>query len=189
MACWAAWLRRRLNLEEVQDSPSDTGRARPSQERTLELRQLLGRFVNVCHTMAYAHSRGVLHRDLKPANVLLGPYNETLIVDWGLAKVLGRGQVPAAPADDGTEGQKPSRPPRIIPPLGQSSSTETVAGAAFGTPAFMSPEQAEGQVDRLSPASDIYSLGAVLYYLALRAPAVRIHLVRGHVAAGAGQER
>ena len=139
------------------------------REGALELRQLLGRFVNVCHTMAYAHSRGVLHRDLKPANVLLGPYNETLIVDWGLAKVLRRGQNPSvSPSEeclDDLERRGPHRPGRIIPPLGQSSSTETVAGAAFGTPAFMSPEQADGRLDQLSPASDVYSLGAMLYTL------------------------
>jgi len=145
------------------------GRASDPRERALELRQLLGRFVNVCHTMAYAHSRGVLHRDLKPANVLLGPYNEALIVDWGLAKVLRRGQKPSVSppeerADD-LERRGPPKPGRIIPPLGQSSSTETVAGTAFGTPAFMSPEQAEGRLDRLSPASDVYSLGAMLYTL------------------------
>jgi WD40 repeat protein/serine/threonine protein kinase len=140
-----------------------------ARAHALELRQLLGRFVNVCHTMAYAHSRSVLHRDLKPANVLLGPYNETLIVDWGLAKVLRQGAEPtpllANENEPAPETKKPSHPPRIIPPLGQSSSTETVAGAAFGTPAFMSPEQAEGLLDRLSPASDVYGLGAVLYTL------------------------
>ena len=145
---------------------ANADRDRDPRERALELRQLLGRFVNVSHTMAYAHSRGVLHRDLKPANVLLGPYNETLIVDWGLAKVLGREEQTAPPAPPRElEVRALRRPPRIIPPLGQSSSTDTVAGAAFGTPAFMSPEQAEGQLDRLSPASDIYSLGAVLYTL------------------------
>ncbi len=162
---------RGITLEEAiaKYHASAASRASDPRERALELRQLLGRFVNVCHTMAYAHSRGVLHRDLKPANVLLGPYNETLIVDWGLAKVLRRGKEPLISSLDELADELPprgaSRPGRIIPPFGQSSSTETVAGAAFGTPAFMSPEQAEGQLDRLSPASDVYSLGAVLFTL------------------------
>jgi WD40 repeat protein/serine/threonine protein kinase len=159
---------RGITLEEAISKfhAADSDRSRNPMERALALRQLLGRFINVCHTMAYAHSRGVLHRDLKPANVLLGPYNETLIVDWGLAKVLGRSQQSAKPvAEASSERKKEFKTSRIIPPLGQSSSTETVAGTAFGTPAFMSPEQAEGQLDRLSPASDIYSLGAVLYTL------------------------
>ncbi len=59
-------------------------------ERSLEFRKLLGRFIDVCNAVGYAHSRGVLHRDLKPGNVMLGPYGETLVVDWGLAKVVGR---------------------------------------------------------------------------------------------------
>ena len=57
---------------------------------SLEFRQLLGRFVAVCQAVAYAHSRGVLHRDLKPGNIMLGKFGETLVVDWGLAKVVGR---------------------------------------------------------------------------------------------------
>ena len=65
---------------------------RDPRRSNLELRQLLNRFVVVCNVMAYAHSRGVIHRDLKPANILLGPYGETLVVDWGLAKVVGRGE-------------------------------------------------------------------------------------------------
>ncbi|MBX7106900.1 MAG: serine/threonine-protein kinase [Gemmataceae bacterium] len=113
---------------------------------SLEFRQLLGRFTAVCEAIAYAHSRGVIHRDLKPANVMLGQYGETLVVDWGLAKVLGQ---PDATATD--------------PTLAPLASTDTVAGATLGTPAFMSPEQAAGRIADLGPATDIYSLGAVLY--------------------------
>jgi WD40 repeat protein/serine/threonine protein kinase len=178
---------RGVTLEEAiaryHAAPAATGLSKtpPRDERAkaLELRQLLGRFVSVCHTMAYAHSRSVLHRDLKPANVLLGPYNETLVVDWGLAKVLDRARGQggaggpaelAAAAEPVAAGEASGRPrrsgtSRVLPPLGYSSSTETIMGAAFGTPAFMSPEQAEGQLDRLGPPSDVYSLGAMLYTL------------------------
>jgi WD40 repeat protein/serine/threonine protein kinase len=162
-------------IARFHEADSDPMRRRDPRERALELRQLLGRFVSVCHTMAYAHSRGVLHRDLKPANVLLGPYNETLIVDWGLAKVLGRAESPIAPVPEvaiAPGGKKRAKgPSRVMPPLGYSSSTDTVAGAAFGTPAFMSPEQAEGDLEKLGPASDVYSLGAMLYTLVVGKPA------------------
>jgi formylglycine-generating enzyme required for sulfatase activity/tRNA A-37 threonylcarbamoyl transferase component Bud32 len=121
----------------------------PAGERALRQRQLLGRFVDVCNAVAYAHSRGVLHRDLKPGNVMLGQYGETLVVDWGLAKVLRRA------GDDNAEG----------PLLPAAGATATQAGAALGTPAYMSPEQAAGRVDRLGPRSDVYSLGATLYCL------------------------
>ena len=81
------------------------GRGRDPGERTLELRKLLGRFVDVCNAIAYAHSRGVLHRDLKPATSCSARYGETLVVDWGLAKAVGR---PEAPSDAGAEPAAPA---------------------------------------------------------------------------------
>ncbi|MBI1915473.1 MAG: serine/threonine protein kinase [Planctomycetes bacterium] len=117
--------------------------------RSLGLRRLLGRFVDVCNVMAYAHSRGVLHRDLKPGNIMLGKYGETLVVDWGLAKVLGKADV------EGTEG--------ALLRSGDSALTQT--GKALGTPAYMSPEQAAGRLEQLGPASDVYSLGATLFHV------------------------
>jgi formylglycine-generating enzyme required for sulfatase activity/tRNA A-37 threonylcarbamoyl transferase component Bud32 len=126
-------------------------RGRPAGESALELRQLLGRFLDVCNAIAYAHSRGVLHRDLKPGNVMVGQYGETLVVDWGLAKVVDRADIETA------EG--PLRPSLT------DDSAMTRTGAALGTPAYMSPEQAAGRLDQLGPASDVYSLGATLYCL------------------------
>jgi serine/threonine-protein kinase len=122
--------------------------------RGAAFRQLLRRFVDVCNAVAYAHSRGVLHRDLKPANVMLGPFGETLVVDWGLAKVVGRDRTGADAAAEAT-----------LQPTSASSQVETVAGTALGTPAYMSPEQAAGRLEELGPASDVYSLGATLYAL------------------------
>jgi formylglycine-generating enzyme required for sulfatase activity/serine/threonine protein kinase len=126
-------------------------RGRRDSERSLALRQLLRRFVDVCNAIAYAHSRGVLHRDLKPANIMLGKYGETLVVDWGLAKVLDQA------AEEGAESP-------LRPSLGGDPAM-TQTGAALGTPAYMSPEQAAGKLDQLGPASDVYSLGATLYCL------------------------
>jgi serine/threonine-protein kinase len=122
-------------------------------ERMLAFRRLLQRFIDVCDAISYAHSRGVLHRDLKPGNVMLGRYGETLVVDWGLAKPMGRREGP------GTSTEATLRP------SSGDGSAPTQQGAAMGTPAFMSPEQAEGRLDDLGPASDVYSLGATLYCL------------------------
>jgi serine/threonine-protein kinase len=129
------------------------------QPTTLAFRDLLKRFSDVCQTIAYAHSKGVIHRDLKPANVLLGEYGETLVLDWGLAKQLlvDASSEPRALVDAEdrpfTVGASPETPVEGL----------TEAGQVLGTPAFMSPEQAEGQSARVGPATDIYALGAILY--------------------------
>jgi serine/threonine-protein kinase len=132
---------------------ADEDPRRDPGERSLALRDLLTRFVAVCNSVAYAHSRGVIHRDLKPANVMLGEYGETLVVDWGLARML-----------DGTAEEQPSAE-RPTPPGSGIRQSPTEIGQAVGTPAFMSPEQAQGLLERVGVASDVFSLGATLYAL------------------------
>jgi serine/threonine-protein kinase len=135
-----------------EDRPAST-----AGERSVEFRRLLGRFIDVCDTIAFAHSRGFLHRDLKPGNIMLGQYGETLVVDWGLAKDTGRRleSDPVIPESD-----ESTMPPRIDSDLG-----ETPAGKPLGTVGYMSPEQAAGRIEHLGAATDIYSLGATLYAL------------------------
>jgi tetratricopeptide (TPR) repeat protein/tRNA A-37 threonylcarbamoyl transferase component Bud32 len=140
------------NLKEAIDQfRADATLKNEPGRRSLELRKLLRRFVDVCNAIEYAHSHGVLHRDIKPGNVIVGRHGETLVVDWGLAKPLGTDD----PARDSTE--------RTLLSGLASGSAQTLPGTTMGTPAYMSPEQAVGDLARLEPRSDVYSLGATLY--------------------------
>jgi serine/threonine protein kinase len=132
---------------------SDDSLKQDAGRKSLALRQLLRRFVDVCHAIDYAHSRGVLHRDLKPANIILGKHGETLVVDWGLAKAVGRSDPRNATEE------------RTLVPSSGSGPSGTLPGSAMGTPGYLSPEQASGNIDHLGPRSDVYSLGATLYCL------------------------
>lgn len=125
-----------------------------------EFRALLSRFVTVCNTIAYAHAQGVIHRDIKPANILLGRFGETLVVDWGMAK---------AGVDDPLPGPSPTTTdaPDLLPTRGDGM---TEAGDVLGTPAYMSPEQAQGRWQEVDARSDVYSLGATMYHLLTGCP-------------------
>jgi serine/threonine-protein kinase len=150
---------RLIRGDNLQLAIDEYHRQRGAADRELRFRQLLGRFVDVCNAIEYAHNRCVLHRDLKPGNIMLGKYGETLVVDWGLAKAIG------------TETEPCETKEAPVRPVSAESSTQTQMGSIVGTPAYMSPEQASGRVDQLGPAADIYSLGATLYHLLVgRAP-------------------
>ncbi len=127
-----------------------SGRADP-----LEVRELLGAFVSICLAVAYAHSRRVIHRDLKPANVVLGDFGEVMVLDWGIAKVLGTEE-----SDDPTRTVAAVAPMHPLP-----DAASTLSGTVLGTPAYMAPEQARGDIDAVDERTDVHGLGAILYEL------------------------
>jgi serine/threonine protein kinase len=123
----------------------DEAAARPAA-----LTERLRLFQKICDAVAFAHAHGVLHRDLKPQNIMLGPFGEVLVMDWGVAKEVGDGSYP------------PRRDPRDI---GKDRSPETAHGTVLGTPGYMPPEQARGEQELMDERTDVYALGAVLHFL------------------------
>ena len=137
--------------------------------------KMVGILVQVCNAIAFAHSRGVTHRDLKPGNIMLGDFGEVMLMDWGLAKVgepaaAGTRSALGSPhLSTGTQEEKAAE----STPAARGRFDITVDGAVIGTPAYMSPEQASGQISKMDNRSDVYALGAILYEILTPPPDLR----------------
>ncbi len=169
-----------LDMKLVKGTTLADQLAEPSPDRG----RLVAVFLQVAQAVGYAHSKGVIHRDLKPANVMVGQFGEVQVMDWGLAKVLSNTAPPSGSPAAGV-------PQHSIIETGRSSDpgAETQAGSVLGTPAYMPPEQAAGEVDLVDERADVFGLGAVLCTILTGEPpfrdktaeAVRLRAVRGQV--------
>jgi serine/threonine protein kinase len=128
------------------------------------LTERLRLFEKICEPVAFAHSRGVLHRDLKPPNVMVGPFGEVLVMDWGVAKIVGG----TAGAAERVSARSASAASAAVASDSnfETPAADTAHGSVLGTPGFMAPEQARGEVEQLDSRADVYSLGAILKFLA-----------------------
>ncbi|APR83852.1 Serine/threonine protein kinase PrkC, regulator of stationary phase [Minicystis rosea] len=122
--------------------------------RKYSRRKLLTAFGSVCLAVDFAHARGVLHRDLKPSNIILGDFGEVYVLDWGLAKLAGS-------ADDPHGGEID---------LTHDGTARTMLGSLIGTPGYMAPEQARGEIDRVDARADVYALGTILFEILAQEP-------------------
>ncbi|MBK8035810.1 MAG: protein kinase [Verrucomicrobiaceae bacterium] len=149
---------------------TDLRKQMPETLRDYSLDRLLTIFRKVCDAIAFAHSQGVLHRDLKPENIMVGEFGEVLVMDWGLAKLLRSNDEFRIPNDeDETHSLFAIRNSSFTAP--HDSFAHTLVGAVLGTPQYMSPEQACGDMTDVDELSDIYALGGILYaILTLRPP-------------------
>ena len=162
------------------DRAHDELGARPkSSDWMVNLRPLLNHFIAVCHAIDYANSAGVLHRDLKPSNIIVGRHGQTLVLDWGCAKYVGESE-----AEDEIDDFEGIETDRVISEetgdemkrMGgaewqndnlsdENLAKITIAGSVLGTIGFMSPEQASGGAEEIGPASDVFGLGATLFFV------------------------
>jgi serine/threonine-protein kinase len=133
--------------------------------------RFLSLFEQVCQTMAYAHSRGVVHRDLKPSNVMVGSFGEVQVMDWGLAKVLEQGGV----ADELRSRLRQADLSTIRTLRSGSGADDSRAGSVLGTPAYMAPEQARGALDTVDERADVFGLGSILCEILTGLPAYSGH--------------
>jgi tetratricopeptide (TPR) repeat protein len=155
-------------------------------ELTANRGRFLAVFEHVCHAVGYAHAHDVIHRDLKPSNVMVGAFDEVQVMDWGLAKVVTKGAAPLA--QSATDADADLTRTAITPRREEDHSTQ--AGSLLGTPAFMSPEQAGGELPKIGPPADVFGLGAILCVILTGHPpyrgadgeTLRLQAIRGELA-------